>query len=281
MHSGKKAFVLMPFKEPYNSYYPAIFKPALEDAGYNDVLRADDVFTPRPIMLDIQRSIIETDLILCEMSERNPNVFYELGLAHAIGKPAILVARQQDNIPFNLRHIRVIIYDYSQAGWEDRLRHDITAAAQSIDDTEEVWPPALIGASDVMTPVRGLAHEIRFNLQEIDRFMSRGYTVVHNKIMAKGKSNVVFRYITCMTSMFESPEVQTVLSAIEEPLRNDIFQTYHGFREINDRADALKRAFRTWRASQYIDLIDSFQDKLRNRAEQLEIELPRLGMQSV
>jgi hypothetical protein len=79
MSETKKAFVLMPFKEPYNSYYPAIFRPALESAGYS-VSRADDVFTPRPVMLDVQKAILDADLILCEMSERNPNVFYELGL---------------------------------------------------------------------------------------------------------------------------------------------------------------------------------------------------------
>jgi hypothetical protein len=74
----RKAFVLMPFCNPFNAYYPAILRPALIAAGY-DVARADDLFLPRPIMLDIQRSIEDADLILCEMSGRYPNVFYELG----------------------------------------------------------------------------------------------------------------------------------------------------------------------------------------------------------
>lgn len=139
----KKAFVLMPFSEPYNSYYPALFKPALEAAGY-DVTRADDLFTPRPIMLDIQRSIVDADIILCEMSEKNPNVFYELGLTHAIGKPAILVSRIQDDIPFDLRHVRIIVYDTAYPGWEDRLRNEIVMAAASIEQAEEIWPPPLI-----------------------------------------------------------------------------------------------------------------------------------------
>src|SRR5215470_16813722 len=95
MAGAKKAFILMPFSPPFDSYYPQIFKPALEAAGYT-VSRADDIFTPQPIMLDIQQSIVEADLILCEMSGRNPNVFYELGLAHAIGKPAILISRKHD-----------------------------------------------------------------------------------------------------------------------------------------------------------------------------------------
>ena len=71
-------------------------------------------------MLDIQQSIAEAKLILCDMSERNPNVFYELGLAHAIGKPAILMARKEDDIPFDLRHVQVNIYDYTFPGSEEK-----------------------------------------------------------------------------------------------------------------------------------------------------------------
>ena len=69
MTAAKKAFVLMPFRKPYESYYSAIFRPALETAGY-EVSRADDFLAPWPIMMDIQKSIIEADLILCELSEK-------------------------------------------------------------------------------------------------------------------------------------------------------------------------------------------------------------------
>lgn len=147
MEEYKKAFVLMPFKEPYNSYYAAIYKPALEAASYS-VTRADDLYTPRPIMLDIQQSISEANLILCDMSERNPNVFYELGLAHALGKPAILVARKEDDIPFDLRHVRIVIFDYVLPGWEEKLKQNILAAARTVNETTKVWPPPLIVAED-------------------------------------------------------------------------------------------------------------------------------------
>ncbi len=149
----KKAFVLMPFKEPYNSYYAAIYKPALEEAAYN-VTRADDLFVPRPIMLDIQQSIYEADIILCEMSERNPNVFYELGLAHAIGKPAILVARKEDDIPFDLRHIRTVIYDVSSLDWKKKLKKAIVLAAMSIMESNGVWPPPLAPSSSPIGPLK-------------------------------------------------------------------------------------------------------------------------------
>ncbi len=96
-------------------------------------------------MLDIQREILNADLILCEMSDRNPNVFYELGLAHAIGAPAILVSKKAEDIPFDLRHIRVITYDYTAVGWEEKLKQAIIATAHAVEQEKETWPPPLVG----------------------------------------------------------------------------------------------------------------------------------------
>jgi hypothetical protein len=174
----KKAFVLMPFKEPYNSYYTAIFKPALEDAAFS-VTRADDLFAPRPIMLDIQQSIYEADIILCEMSERNPNVFYELGLAHAIGKPAILIARKEDDIPFDLRHIRTVIYDVSLLDWKKKLKKGIVLAAKSIKDPNDVWPPPLTPSSNLEDKsLQNLLRDIQEKLSREQDFLNSKITVV-------------------------------------------------------------------------------------------------------
>jgi hypothetical protein len=129
----------MPFSEPLNLNYHEIFKPALEDAGYS-VTRADDLSMPRPIMDDIRKSIRETELILCEMSGKNANVFYELGLAHAIGKPAILVYQDKDDIPFDLRHIRTIRYDPKEDAWKDTLQERIKKAVREVEISNVKWP---------------------------------------------------------------------------------------------------------------------------------------------
>jgi hypothetical protein len=139
---SKMAFVLMPFGGHYDAYYPSVYKPGLETAGFI-VQRADDIYTPQPIIKDIQELIVRADLILCDMSGRNPNVFYELGLAHAIGRPVILVCDNLNDVPFDLRHIRVIAYDCKMPDWAPKLRDAIRAAAQSLED-EELWPPPLL-----------------------------------------------------------------------------------------------------------------------------------------
>ena len=95
-------------------------------------------------MLDIQESILNSDIVLCEMTGRNPNVFYELGLAHAAGKPAILLSSNEEDIPFDLRHVRVIYYETRMAGWEDKLRRSIASAAAAAMQSNNRWPPPLM-----------------------------------------------------------------------------------------------------------------------------------------
>lgn len=148
--TNKKAFVVMPFRQPFNSYYRGIFRPALKSEGY-EVFRADDSFVSGPIVEGIRESIQMADLILCEMSDRNPNVFYELGLAHAIGKPAILVSNTEKDIPFDVQHIRSIIYDSSELGWERKLQRSIRAAAKDMATLDLSWPAPLIPRATIGT----------------------------------------------------------------------------------------------------------------------------------
>lgn len=68
----------------------------------------------------------------------NPNVFYELGLAHALNKPVVLVSSNEDDVPFDLRHIRVIIYDQTDPFWGQKLIDKVADNIRSaIDHPEE------------------------------------------------------------------------------------------------------------------------------------------------
>jgi hypothetical protein len=93
---------------------------------------------------DIQDSILKADVILCEMSGKNPNVFYELGLAHAIGKAVILLSHKKSDIPFDLQHVRAILYHPEKDNWEEQLGREITAVAQKMATSDKIWPPPLI-----------------------------------------------------------------------------------------------------------------------------------------
>lgn len=109
-----RAFVVMQFAEPYDSLYREVIKPVAEQADFT-VFRADDVFRPGIILQDILRSITTSDVIIAEITPTNPNVYYELGYAHAIGKPTILLAEKDadpaKHLPFDISGFRVIFYD--------------------------------------------------------------------------------------------------------------------------------------------------------------------------
>jgi len=109
-------FVMMEFSEPYDTLYKEVIIPICEEVGLN-VIRADDVFSEHGVVLqDIVKSIIESEIIIAEITPSNQNVFYELGYAHALKKPAILLAEKGKKLPFDIQGYRTLFYENSIKG---------------------------------------------------------------------------------------------------------------------------------------------------------------------
>ncbi len=119
MTEAKHAFVIMPFDVEFDAVYKDLLARPLEEAGYI-VQRADDANARQNVLADVVRGIAEADLVVADLTTVNANVFYELGLAHAMGVPTVLVAHQEssDDIPFDLRQYRTEFYDthFQRAG---------------------------------------------------------------------------------------------------------------------------------------------------------------------
>lgn len=118
-------FVVMPFHALFELEYERVIRPAIEEAGL-ECIRGDEIYTEQSIVQDIWKSIRQARVIVAELSGRNPNVMYETGLAHAIGKPIIMLTRDQNDVPFDLRSLRYIYYDPNNPFWGDDLRKDLT-----------------------------------------------------------------------------------------------------------------------------------------------------------
>ena len=127
-------FVLMPFAEPFNRLYLEHIKPTLEGLNLR-VMRADDLFTPTPIIEDIWECINKARFIVADVTGRNPNVFYELGIAHTVGKDAIILTQNKDDIPFDVSHMRYFEYIDNSEGWK-RLQWKLKSAAEAILDVK-------------------------------------------------------------------------------------------------------------------------------------------------
>jgi hypothetical protein len=128
------AFVAMPFGEPFDTIYRAVIKPEAEKLGFK-VMRIDEVNQPGIIFQDIQRRIEEANVVIAEISAANQNVFYEVGYAHALQKPTILLAQRGKELPFDIRSYRVIFYEDSIGGKprvEGTLREHLHAILQDL-----------------------------------------------------------------------------------------------------------------------------------------------------
>lgn len=133
-------FVLMPFKEPFDTYYSAIIEPAILSVHLHP-LRGDSLFRPSPIMADVWQMIQDAKVLVAELTERNANVFYELGLAHAIGKPVVLISETIADVPFDLQPLRVLLYDKSDPAWGAALNANlITSLKETLRDITEAVP---------------------------------------------------------------------------------------------------------------------------------------------
>ncbi|MDT7043618.1 hypothetical protein [Candidatus Nitronereus thalassa] len=121
VESGDSCFVIMPFADPIGSYYQSIYEPAIEKAGMKAVRADTDIFATGKVMDQIWTGINEAKVLVAELTTRNPNVYYELGLSHALEKPVVLISSNEEDVPFDLQHIRVIYYDVNDPFWGDKL----------------------------------------------------------------------------------------------------------------------------------------------------------------
>lgn len=141
-------FVVMPFHPLYEAEYERVIKPAVEEAGLACV-RGDEIYTQQAIVQDIWHSVRKARLVVAELSGRNPNVMYEIGLAHAIGKPIVLLTRNEDDVPFDLRALRYVYYDPNNPSWGTDLRLELIRVIKLI--LENPTLAAHLGGVEVKT----------------------------------------------------------------------------------------------------------------------------------
>jgi hypothetical protein len=114
-------FVVMPFADPIGGYYTTVYQPAIERAKLKPNRADADIYGTGKIIDQIWRGINSARVLVAELTGRNPNVLYELGLAHALRKPVVLVSSNKDDVPFDVQHVRVIYYDKNDPFWGQKL----------------------------------------------------------------------------------------------------------------------------------------------------------------
>lgn len=108
------ASAMMPFDASFNAVYDCI-RRATEGVGLR-CNRADDIWENPAIIQDVVSLIDRSRIVICDCSGRNPNVFYEAGIAHTLGREVILITQSEHDVPFDLRHLRYIRYHNNGEG---------------------------------------------------------------------------------------------------------------------------------------------------------------------
>ena len=135
----KTCFIIMPISNQdgysdghFTRVYNHLIKPACENANFEPI-RADDEVKTNYIALDIVKKIIESDLVLCDLSSKNPNVLYELGIRQAFNKKVVLIKDKKTGRIFDIQGFRTIDYDESLR--IDEVEKNVLAIASTLTET--------------------------------------------------------------------------------------------------------------------------------------------------
>jgi hypothetical protein len=123
--------VMMPFNPGFDEVYATIQDTA--KALKMTCLRADDIWENDAIIQDVVSLIKRSRIVVCDCTSRNANVFYEVGIAHTLGRDVILITQSESDIPFDLRHLRHVNYLNNGEGRQnlgDLLRRRIKTLLQ-------------------------------------------------------------------------------------------------------------------------------------------------------
>jgi hypothetical protein len=113
-----KVFMVMPFSDDVaNNNYLHSIKPVCDKFNL-EVRRADEIFSTSPIYEDIVKEIQEASIIIVDITNKNPNVFYELGMAHTLKQNRTIMVTQDSfkEMPFDIAHFRIIPYENTIVG---------------------------------------------------------------------------------------------------------------------------------------------------------------------
>jgi hypothetical protein len=134
-------FVIMPISDPeeykeghFLRVYNHLIKPACNSAGLTPI-RADDVKSTNYIVLDILKRTIESKMVLCDLSSRNPYVLYELGVRQAFNLPVVLIKDKRTSRVFDIQGFRT--FDYDESLRIDTVESDVAGLSQALKKTLE------------------------------------------------------------------------------------------------------------------------------------------------
>ncbi len=204
--TGKECFVISPIGESESptrkradQVFTHIIKPSVEKFGYIPT-RADHISEPGMITSQIIQRIVDDPLVVADLTERNPNVFYELAIRHANRKPLIQLIEKDEIIPFDVAGSRIIQLDYRNLDSVAEAKSSIEAQIEILENNPRDLETPISVSLDLQTlresdnpAQRSLADilaemaEIRSNVSNIERKIDH----VRNVVSPAGEARII------------------------------------------------------------------------------------------
>ncbi|MEG3617218.1 HEAT repeat domain-containing protein [Magnetovibrio sp. PR-2] len=171
----KQAFVMMPFSSELDKTFVTI-SDACKELGIT-CLRADSLYNPKPILTSIVESIGTSQVLIVDMTDKNPNVFYELGIAHTNRRleSVILISQTLEDVPFDLRHLPILVYSMdSQLKLKVELKSRITvsiATTNSLNVIRQLMFGGNFNNHQVNSFIDTLSSSLPSLVQQVARFL--------------------------------------------------------------------------------------------------------------
>lgn len=121
--------VMMPFKTEFSSVHEGI-RRACSAAGYR-CLRVDDIWEESTVIQDIFNLIFRAHVVVVDFTGKNPNVMYETGIAHTLGKHVVPISQSLSDVPFDMAHHRILTYLPNNEGIETMV-YKLTAKLRQV-----------------------------------------------------------------------------------------------------------------------------------------------------
>lgn len=109
-----------------------IIRPAAKLRGYN-AIRADEISEPGIITSQVIQLVVDAPLVIADLTEHNPNVFYELALRHALRKPLVQIIAKGENIPFDVAGMRTIPVDHHDLDSVEEAKAEISRQIEAVE----------------------------------------------------------------------------------------------------------------------------------------------------
>ena len=139
MAAEKNCFVISPIGEPdsdtrkrADQILKHVVKPAVGECGYTAV-RADEIDKPGIITSQVIQRVVTDPLVIADLTQRNPNVFYELAIRHALRKPLVQLIKKGERIPFDVAGTRTIQIDHHDLDSVETAKREIAAQIRALE----------------------------------------------------------------------------------------------------------------------------------------------------